>query len=749
MHSRGFKKYIPAALHFICRMLSTFQFSVKFYPRLLQNCYYIGILNCKEKTPTMTDPISPLTSKDINKDINTAKTASNEDATVAKMRTLIDALKKHNYAYYVLDNPILEDSEYDQLRRSLLALEGEYPDLVQPDSPINQVGDMPLSAFTQVTHDIPMLSLGNVFEYDDLGDFMRRVNDRLSDSQKNPEYEIELKLDGLAVSLKYAHGKFVQAVTRGDGQTGEDITQNAKTIRNLPLWLAAAADIELLEVRGEVLMPKAGFDRLNRLAEENDGKTFANPRNAAAGSLRQLDPAIAASRPLAFYCYSVNQGLPESIDTQSAALAWIGDIGFSVSAIRVVKNPREAQEYYESIIATRSDLPFEIDGTVIKVNSLALQQQLGFLSREPRWATAYKFPAETVMTRLHTIEWQVGRTGAITPVGKLEPVKVGGVTVSNVTLHNFGEIQRLDVRAGDMVSVHRAGDVIPKVTRVWQDQRPDDSEPVKLPSTCPVCDSPVVLPEDEALARCTGGLFCPAQQQEALIHFVSRRAMDIDGLGASWLISFFEHGLVKTVADIYQLHNHQDELITLEKLGEKSVQNIISAIEASKHTTLARFIYALGIRGVGETTAQNLAQQFGDLDSLMTADIDKLLQTPDVGAITAELAYKFFRAPHNIEVITALREAGVHWDKVEQMVSEGLPLDGQTWVITGALDSMARDEAKAKLQALGAKVSGSISAKTTALLAGDKAGSKMAKAEKLGVKVVGEKEFLALVGEEK
>ncbi|MEJ6067293.1 NAD-dependent DNA ligase LigA, partial [Psychrobacter sp. 16-Bac2893] len=653
--------------------------------------------------------------------------------------------KKHNYAYYVLDNPILEDSEYDQLRRSLLELEEQYPDLVQPDSPINQVGDMPLSAFTQVTHDIPMLSLGNVFEYDDLRDFMRRVNDRLSVAQQSPEYEMELKLDGLAVSLKYAYGKFVQAVTRGDGQTGEDITQNAKTIRNLPLWIPAASDIELLEVRGEVLMPKAGFERLNRLAEEKGDKTFANPRNAAAGSLRQLDPAIAASRPLAFYCYSVNQGLPEHIKTQSAALAWLKTIGFTVSAVEVVQNPREAQAYYESVKETRGELPFEIDGMVIKVNSLALQQQLGFLSREPRWATAYKFPAETVMTRLHAIEWQVGRTGAITPVGKLEPVKVGGVTVSNVTLHNFGEIQRLDVRAGDMVSVHRAGDVIPKVTRVWTDQRPENSEPVQLPSTCPVCESPVVLPKDEALARCTGGLFCPAQQVEALIHFVSRRAMDIDGLGASWLISFFEHGLVKTVADIYQLHNHQEELITLEKLGEKSVQNILSAIEASKQTTLARFIYALGIRGVGETTAQNLAQQFGDLDSLMTADIEKLLQTPDVGAITAELAYKFFRAPHNIEVITALREAGVHWDKVEQVASEGLPLDGQTWVITGALDSMARDEAKAKLQALGAKVSGSISAKTTALLAGDKAGSKMAKAEKLGVKVVGEEEFLRMI----
>lgn len=677
----------------------------------------------------------------------TDSSTNNSAEIVSKMRALIEAIKTHNYAYYVLDNPILEDSEYDQLRRSLLEIEEEYPDLVQPDSPINQVGDMPLSAFTQVTHDIPMLSLGNVFEYDDLRDFMRRVNDRLSDSQQNPEYEMELKLDGLAVSLKYEHGKFVQAVTRGDGQTGEDITQNAKTIRNLPLWIADAADIELLEVRGEVLMPKAGFERLNRLAEEIEGKTFANPRNAAAGSLRQLDPAIAASRPLAFYGYSVNQGLPDTIDTQSGALAWLTELGFTVSAVEVVANPRAAQTYYESVTESRASLPFEIDGMVIKVNSLALQQQLGYLSREPRWATAYKFPAETVMTRLNDIEWQVGRTGQITPVGKLEPVKVGGVTVSNVTLHNFGEIQRLDVRAGDTVSVHRAGDVIPKVTRVWHDQRPADSTPVTLPSTCPVCDSPVVLPEDEALARCTGGLFCPAQQQEALIHFVSRRAMDIDGLGASWLISFFEHGLVKTVADIYQLHNHADEMVTFEKLGEKSVQNIINAIEASKHTTLARFIYALGIRGVGEGTAQNFAQQFGDLDSLMSASIETLIKTPDVGEITAELTYKFFRAPHNIEVITALREAGVHWDKVEQVASEGLPLDGQTWVITGALDSMARDEAKAKLQALGAKVSGSISAKTTALLAGDKAGSKLTKAEKLGVKIVAEEEFLAMVGE--
>nr|WP_227691542.1 NAD-dependent DNA ligase LigA [Psychrobacter aestuarii] len=661
------------------------------------------------------------------------------------MRQLIDALKKNNYAYYVLDAPTLEDSEYDQLRRQLIELEDAYPDLIQPDSPINSVGDQPLSAFTQVTHDVPMLSLGNVFEMDDLRDFMRRVNDRLSAAQQNPEYEMELKLDGLAVSLKYQNGKLVQAVTRGDGQTGEDITQNAKTIRNLPQWLPEASDIDLLEVRGEVLMPKAGFERLNRIASEKGDKVFANPRNAAAGSLRQLDPSIAASRPLAFYAYSVNQGLPDSIDTQSGALAWLVDLGFTVSAVRVLPDLKSAQAYYESMIEERADLPYEIDGMVIKVNSLALQQQLGFLSREPRWATAYKFPAETVMTRLQAIEWQVGRTGQITPVGKLEPVKVGGVTVSNVTLHNFGEIQRLDVRAGDMVSVHRAGDVIPKVTRVWADQRPAYSVPVTLPSACPVCHSPVILPEGEALARCTGGLYCPAQQQEALIHFVSRRAMDIDGLGERWLISFFEHGLIKTVADIYQLHEHTDDLINFEKLGEKSVNNILAAIEASKHTTLARFIYALGIRGVGESTAQNLAQQFGELAPLMQADIDALLQTPDVGAITAELVHEFFRAPHNIEVIDALQAAGVHWDAVEAVSADGLPLDGQTWVITGTLHAMPRDEAKAKLQAMGAKVSGSISAKTSALLAGEKAGSKLTKAEKLGVKVVSEDEFLKLI----
>lgn len=663
------------------------------------------------------------------------------------MRALITEVRKHNNAYYVMDAPTISDNEYDQLRLSLIELEERYPDLTQSDSPTASVGDDPLPSFSQVKHDIPMLSLGNVFNKDDLTEFMRRVNDRLSNKDKNPSYEVELKLDGLAVSLKYHNGHFVRGVTRGDGQTGEDITQNVRTINNIPLVLEAAFDIDVLEVRGEVLMPKAGFERLNREAKQSEGKVFANPRNAAAGSLRQLDPAVAANRPLAFYAYSVNQGLPEHITQQSAALAWLKEIGFTVSEVKVVNSVNQVQSYYESVIEIRSSLPFEIDGMVIKVDDLQLQSELGHLSREPRWATAYKFPAETAITKLNAIEWQVGRTGQITPVGKLEPVQVGGVTVSNVTLHNIGEIQRLDVRVGDTVSVHRAGDVIPKVTRVWHELRPEDTESVTLPANCPVCDSPVVLPEGEALARCTGELFCPAQQQEALIHFVSRKAMDIEGLGERWLISFFEQGIVKTVADIYHLNEHKADLVNLEKLGEKSVNNLLTAIEQSKNTTLSRFIYAIGIKGVGETTAQNLAQHFGDLPPLMEASIEALEAVPDIGTITAELIYNFFRAEHNVEVIEALQQAGVHWDKVEQVVSDNLPLEGQTWVITGTLveSGMSRDDAKTRLQALGAKVSGSVSAKTSALLAGEKAGSKLTKAESLGVRVVLEQEFLALI----
>lgn len=680
--------------------------------------------------------------------MNATKTLNEEQqAIVAKMRTLIKEVRKHNNAYYVMDAPTISDNEYDQLRLKLIELEERYPELTQSDSPTASVGDDPLPSFSQVKHDIPMLSLGNVFNKEELAEFMRRVNDRLDEANQNPTYEMELKLDGLAVSLKYHNGQFVRGVTRGDGQTGEDITQNVKTINNIPLVLEEAFDIEVLEVRGEVLMPKAGFERLNREAKQADGKVFANPRNAAAGSLRQLDPAVAANRPLAFYGYSVNQGLPDHITQQSEALAWLKQIGFTVSAVKVVKGLEQAEAYYHSVIESRSSLPFEIDGTVIKVDNLALQSELGYLSREPRWATAYKFPAETVMTKLNSIEWQVGRTGQITPVGKLEPVQVGGVTVSNVTLHNIGEIERLDVREGDTVSVHRAGDVIPKVTKVWHEFRPEQSKPVSLPTNCPVCNSPVVLPEGEALARCTGELFCPAQQQEALIHFVSRKAMDIDGLGERWLISFFEQGIVKTVADIYHLQQHREDLLNYEKLGKKSVNNMLAAIEDSKDTTLARFIYAIGIRGVGETTAQNLAQYFGDLPALMQASIEELQAVPDIGNITAEQIYDFFRAEHNVEVIEALIEAGIHWEKVEQVASEDLPLEGETWVITGTLveSGMSRDDAKAKLQALGAKVSGSVSSKTSALLAGEKAGSKLTKAEKLGVRVVEEPEFLQMI----
>ncbi len=676
-------------------------------------------------------------------DASKGSSAKADDKIIAQMRALIEVLKRHNHAYYVMDAPTISDGEYDGLRRELMTLEEQYPDLIQPDSPINTVGGEPLPFFTQVAHEVPMLSLGNVFNADDMSGFLRRANERLG--VVIDEYEMELKLDGLAVSLKYQCGQFIQAVTRGDGQVGEDITHNVRTIRNLPLTLAGCEQIKRLEIRGEVLMPKAGFEKLNRESTARGEKTFANPRNAAAGSLRQLNAAIAAARPLAFFGYSVNDGLPDGITTQSGAMQWLGQLGFETAPFEVAKSLDEIQAFYAHIIKTRSQLPFEIDGLVIKVNDLGLQARLGFLSREPRWATAYKFPAETVPTRLMGVEWQVGRTGTLTPVGKLEPVNVGGVTVSNVTLHNFGEIERLGVMIGDMVNVHRAGDVIPKVSGVITELRPSDAGLITLPSTCPVCQSPVALPDGEALARCTGGLYCAAQQQEALIHFVARRAMDIDGLGGQWLIKFFEMGLVRTVADIYKLHEQAEHLMTLEGLGDKSVTKMLAAIETSKQTTLPRFIFALGIRGVGESTALSLAQQFGDLQPIIDADLEALQAVPDIGEVTAQSIYDFFRAPHNIEVVQALIEAGVHWQAMDTPDASSLPLAGETWVVTGTLASMGRDEAKDKLIALGAKVAGSVSAKTTRLLAGEKAGSKLEKAQKLGVAVVLEDEFLALL----
>ncbi|MCL1623895.1 NAD-dependent DNA ligase LigA [Moraxella sp. Tifton1] len=669
-----------------------------------------------------------------------------EADAVAQMRLLINTLKKHNHAYYVLDNPTIDDEQYDALRQRLLALETQFPDLKQADSPTDQVGDKPLAAFTQITHDIAMLSLGNVFSFEELSAFIKRINDRLDTKNQNPEFEMELKLDGLAVSLKYVHGQLYQAVTRGDGRVGEDITHNVRSIHNLPQVLPECAGIGLLEVRGEVLMPKAGFDRLNRENGERGEKTFANPRNAAAGSLRQLNPAVAAARPLAFFGYSVNQGLPNHVETQSDSLEYLRSLGFEVAPFGTSSTPQGVQEFYDDVAKTRANLPFEIDGVVVKVNSLSLQNDLGFLSREPRWATAYKFAAESAITRLLAVEWQVGRTGQLTPVGKLEPVSVGGVTVSNVTLHNFGEIERLGLMVGDVVSVHRAGDVIPKVTAVMLDLRDNAVSPIDLPKTCPVCASAVILPEGEALARCTGGLYCAAQSKEALVHFVSRRAMDIDGLGEQWLIKFFEMQLVRTVADIYELAEHQDLLMTLEGLGEKSVKNMLAAIERSKNTTLPRFIFALGIRGVGESTALNLAQHFTDFEAIRRATIDDFLAVPDVGEITARNIYEFFHSTHNNEVIDRLLASGLMWQATTASMSD-TPLDGQTWVVTGTLSAMGRDEAKAHLQALGAKVSGSVSSKTSALLAGEKAGSKLEKALVLNVTIISEDEFLQLLAQ--
>lgn len=666
---------------------------------------------------------------------------------VAQMRQLIQLIAKHNHAYYVMDQPTITDNEYDQLFHQLKALEADHPDLVQTDTPTNRVGGQALTKFQTVTHTVPMLSLGNVFNQEDLFAFARRIEERLPNQQI--QYDVELKLDGLAISLWYEDGKLVRGVTRGDGETGEDITQNVKTIRNLPKHLHHSSQPvpRFLEVRGEVLMPKLGFERLNAANEAKGEKTFANPRNAAAGSLRQLDPSIAASRPLAFYAYGIAQCEPaHGLTSMHESLQWLTALGFEIAERQFLcSSIQEVQQRYEQIQQERPQLAVEIDGMVIKVDDLKQQHQLGFLSREPRWATAYKFPAEVAMTTVENIDWQVGRTGTLTPVARLTPVLVGGVTVSNVTLHNIGEIHRLDVRIGDRVSVYRSGDVIPKVEKVWPEFRPENAVEVQLPAQCPVCSSPVVMPEGEALARCSGGLYCAAQRIEAIRHFVSRKAMDIEGLGDRWVESLLHLDLLKDVADIYHLHEHREKLLTIEKMGEKSVQNLIDAIEASKKTTLARFIYALGIRGVGETTARMLANTFQTLDALKQADVDMLKKTPDVGDITAEWIYDFFLAEHNVEVIERLLAAGIHWDA--PIAPTRQPLNGESWVVTGTLSTMGRDEATQRLQALGARVSGSVSSKTKCVVAGEKAGSKLDKAEKLQVRVMNEDEFLAFLAQ--
>ncbi len=669
--------------------------------------------------------------------------SSSVQAQIEKLR---NELREHNYRYYVLDDPSVPDAEYDRLFHQLKKLEQEHPNLITSDSPTQRVGDKPLSVFTQVQHRIPMLSLDNVFSEEELIAFDQRIRERLK-REAEIEYVCEPKLDGLAVSLMYENGVLIQAATRGDGQTGEDITQNIRTIDSIPLKLRGSDYPQILEVRGEVFMPKKGFENLNKAAAERGEKTFANPRNAAAGSLRQLDSRVTAKRPLDMYCYSVGyvEG-GELASTHYENLQLLKQWGLKVNGeIQLAVSAKELQRYHDKILQKRDQLKYEIDGLVYKVNDLQLQQQLGFVSRAPRWATAHKFPAQEELTKLIGVEFQVGRTGAITPVARLEPVFVGGVTVSNATLHNMDEVQRMDVRVGDTVVVHRAGDVIPKVVKVVLERRPENTQPVTMLQACPVCQSAIVKPEGEAVARCSGGLFCQAQVKEAIKHFASRKAMDIDGLGDKLVEQMVDQGLINHVSDLYKLKAEQ--IASMERMGEKSAQNLIEALQQSKNTTLPRFLFALGIREVGEATALNLANYFGSIEKIQQADAEALQDVPDVGPIVANHIATFFQQSHNLEIIEALINAGVNWPDIKVVDKADLPLDGKTYVLTGTLSKMGRDDAKQYLQQLGAKVSGSVSKKSDAVVAGEKAGSKLAKAESLGILVLNEEAFIDMLNE--
>ena len=659
--------------------------------------------------------------------------------------TLRQDLRRYEYEYHVLDNPTIPDAEYDRLFHQLKALEAAHPELITADSPTQRVGAKPLSGFAQIRHEIPMLSLDNAFSDEEFYAFVKRIEDRLIRLPDPLTFCCEPKLDGLAVSILYVNGVLTQAATRGDGTTGEDITANIRTIRNIPLQLLMDNPPARLEVRGEVFMPHAGFERLNQQALEKGEKTFANPRNAAAGSLRQLDPKITSKRPLVLNAYGI--GIAEGVDlpnTHYDRLQWLKSIGIPVNPeIRLCNGTDEVLDFYRDIQNKRSSLGYDIDGTVLKINDIALQEKLGFISKAPRWAIAYKFPAQEELTRLNDVEFQVGRTGAITPVAKLEPVFVAGVTVSNATLHNGDEIERLDIAIGDTVVIRRAGDVIPQIIGVLHDRRPEDARPIIFPKTCPVCDSAIVRIEGEAVARCTGGLFCAAQRKEALKHFVSRKAMDIDGVGGKLIEQLVDRELVHTPADLFKLD--LTTLTRLERMGAKSAENALASLEKAKNTTLARFIFALGIREVGEATALNLANHFKTLEALQNADLEALQQVPDVGEVVANRILAFWHEPHNVAVVNDLIQQGVHWDDVEvKEVGENL-FKGKTVVLTGTLTQMGRNEAKALLQDMGAKVSGSVSAKTDFVIAGDAAGSKLTKAQELGVAVLTEEEFLAQI----
>nr|VFJ93350.1 MAG: DNA ligase (NAD+) [Candidatus Kentron sp. LFY] len=668
---------------------------------------------------------------------------------------LKETLSYHSHRYHTLDAPEISDAEYDDLFRELDALEKKYPVSITPDSPTQRVGSTPLDKFEQVLHDIPMLSLNNAFDDQEVREFDGRVRGglRLGEAHGKVPYVAEPKIDGLAVSVRYENGVLLRAATRGDGSRGEDITKNIRTIRSVPLRLSGTGFPRVLEIRGEVYMETAGFERLNAKQHEQGGKLFANPRNAAAGSLRQLDPAITATRPLTMFCYGIGviEGgeLPNEYDEVLQALSrW----GLRVNPdSEPVYGAEGCLDHYRRMMEKRARLGYDIDGMVYKVNSLPWQDRLGRVARAPRWAIAHKFPAEEQITKILAIGVQVGRTGAVTPVARLEPVKVGGVTVTNATLHNQDEVERKDVRVGDTVVIRRAGDVIPEVVRVLQDRRPPDTSPFRIPGHCPECGSEVVRIDGEAVARCSGGLFCPSQRKQAIRHFASRRAMDIEGLGEKLVDQLVEQGLVRSVADLYRRLDGST-LAGLERMGKISAQNLLDALQKSKSTTLARFLFALGIREVGEATAHSLASHFGSLEKLQAASSEVLREVPDVGPIVAQYVVTFFSQSHNREIIHVLcgPEVGIHWDAVPQnngSLDTGIdtgekPLLGQTFVITGTLAMMSREEASQHLRALGAKVSNSLSGKTTALIVGDNPGSKLVKAEKLKVAIIAETDFL-------
>lgn len=662
----------------------------------------------------------------------------------AQLKRLREQLEQWNYRYYVLDEPSVPDAEYDRLMRELRELEDANPELRTPESPSQRVGGTPLSQFSQVKHELPMLSLDNAFNAEDMREFNRRVLDRLGCAEA-VEYACEPKLDGIAVSLLYRNGKLSRAATRGDGTTGEDITHNVRTISSIPLRLLGTGYPSVLEVRGEIYMTRAGFEALNDAARAAGEKLFVNPRNAAAGTLRQLDPQVAAARPLQMCCYGTGivegGSLPERHwDVQQALQKW----GLRINQeAEVVEGVDACNAYYLALAERRDSLPYEIDGIVFKVNDLELQRRLGFVSRAPRWAIARKFPAQEEITQVLDVEFQVGRTGAVTPVARLAPVFVGGVTVSNATLHNADEVNRLGLRIGDSVIVRRAGDVIPQIVAVVEDRRGEDTHPVVFPTCCPVCKSPLEREEGAAVLRCSGGLICPAQQKAAIRHFVSRRAMDIDGLGDKLVDQLVECKLVDNVAGLYALERSQ--LLELERMGEKSADNLLQAIESSKMTTLQRFIFSLGIREVGEATALALARHFGSWESLSAASEEALLKVPDVGPVAADHLRQFFDSASSMSVVQSLRKAGVHWPDLDVDDAVAMPLSGQTWVVTGKLDQLTRADAKARLQALGARVAGSVSANTDVLVAGPGAGSKLGKAQDLGVEIIDEQGLLTLL----